>query len=1161
MLCIRVCMIGFYVPEKFLCRKSRRDHKKSDVLSDLYSARIAECITAISAKDRMNYKEIAVKIHKNSLWFVLLMGGMFLLLLAACNPTTPPTFTPTAEPTATMTSTPTSTPSPTPSPTPTPDPATFIEEAEAKFWQSDLEEAAALYQQALTVQPDYVPAYIGLSLLEISRSVMDFEQSLHYAQKAVDADPESAAAHTTLAYVYAAQKKGAEALEEAQKAVALDPQNAYGQAILARAYLLDRRYAEAKEAAETAYTLDPASVYAAYALASVYEDMADFPRARAVYEHVVALKPDFFDVYQDIGWHWLNRERYDLAEAAFEKALELAPHNQETLLALARLSAEKRDYETANSWLDKAAALNLEEAPVYLERGYLFRQQNKYDEALEQFNRAAKLMPEAYAARLAIGYAYFGKEECSRAEREFQSAAEAQPRFAGPQIGIGFAKFCSGDAAKALTYFRKAIQLEPYNAWAHQGMGDAYALQERWEESAKAYVEAIRLSPAPASLHAALAAWYLEQEKTEEAEAEFQLAADLNPYLPSPLIGLARIWSDQQEARALTTIQKAAALDGSNQEARYLLGLLKVLQNDSSSGATLLESVLDKDPEKAHAHYFLGIAYTQMGRYREAKKELETFQTLANVQQNYQLQNFITALDKGFKLSEDKAIEQMLELFDQFTKVKPKIVIAGTSGATRVMTMTIPLSATDLSAENTTALYSKIGITAAIVGLRVPQIDPPVEGGVLMQYERNGKVQFTVRVTFENLQRFFYGWLGGQQFAAKLEFSQMLTSGAKTSLKQVERQIAEIRELDLKKSVPSETMTKEELREDISTSIDREASTALENDKTMFELLGLIEPSLDLQELLVDVRTEQTAGFYRLDEDKFYIVETQQQSAADQTTIAHEYVHALQDQHFDLTALGDDESDGDRRLAFRALMEGDATLATILYAEEHVPVIDLLHLISSAGGIESEAMESSPMFIQQILTFPYSQGLAFVKALYDRDKWDEVNAAYASPPQSTEQILHPERYWDGDVPTPVSLGDLVTQLDGAWTELDSDVLGELGLRLTLAAHAGPVLAAQAAEGWDGDRYALLQAGETHVLVVSTIWDNEKEATEFFNLYRATLAHRRDFIQDVPSLVGEISAYRWLADNRCAYAAQEGERVTLLMSTTCAALDQVLAVLP
>ena len=163
----------------------------------------------------------------------------------------------------------------------------------------------------------------------------------------------------------------------------------------------------------------------------------------------------------------------------------------------------------------------------------------------------------------------------------------------------------------------------------------------------------------------------------------------------------------------------------------------------------------------------------------------------------------------------------------------------------------------------------------------------------------------------------------------------------------------------------------------------------------------------------------------------------------------------------------------DQSLAYRALVEGDATLATILYMEETIPIMDQLDASSQAGGFDSEALEAAPDFISEISTFPYIKGLEFVMALYQRDGWDYVNQAYADLPQSTEHILHPETYFDGDKPVEVALQDFSATLGDEWQEVEANVLGELGIQLAVAEHLGPAAAMRAAEGWGGDRYVLL----------------------------------------------------------------------------------------
>lgn len=171
-----------------------------------------------------------------------------------------------------------------------------------------------------------------------------------------------------------------------------------------------------------------------------------------------------------------------------------------------------------------------------------------------------------------------------------------------------------------------------------------------------------------------------------------------------------------------------------------------------------------------------------------------------------------------------------------------------------------------------------------------------------------------------------------------------------------------------------------------------------------------------------------------------------------------------------------------------------------------------------------------------------------------------VDEAYDAPPQSTEQVLHPERYREEDVPREVALPDLAAELRGDWQEVENDVLGELGLRLALAEHMAPAAAMLAAEGWAGDRYALLQhgSGGAVVLVMRTYWDDQDEADEFWALYRVCMDHRVGYSEDVRELIGEVHSRWWLSEEGSVFARQEDRYVTIILGPDEETVNQVLA---
>jgi hypothetical protein len=143
------------------------------------------------------------------------------------------------------------------------------------------------------------------------------------------------------------------------------------------------------------------------------------------------------------------------------------------------------------------------------------------------------------------------------------------------------------------------------------------------------------------------------------------------------------------------------------------------------------------------------------------------------------------------------------------------------------------------------------------------------------------------------------------------------------------------------------------------------------------------------------------------------------------------------------------------------------------------------------------------------MLFPYEQGLLFVDYLYSEGGYPGVNAAFENLPQSTEQILHPERYLEGEAPQLVSLPPLTGTLEADWQFVDENVLGEFFLSVYLEQYVNSNDAASAADGWGGDRYAVYYRPDDDglVLVYRIMWDSASDAKEFHNTYR-TLGQNR-----------------------------------------------------
>jgi hypothetical protein len=286
--------------------------------------------------------------------------------------------------------------------------------------------------------------------------------------------------------------------------------------------------------------------------------------------------------------------------------------------------------------------------------------------------------------------------------------------------------------------------------------------------------------------------------------------------------------------------------------------------------------------------------------------------------------------------------------------------------------------------------------------------------------------------------------------------------------------------------------------------------------KTMVQW-GLIAPDFRLKEFVLDLLTEQAAGYYDPKQRTFFIADWLPQ-LVQKPVMAHELVHALQDQHYDLQGHFDLVKDqSDLTLARKALIEGDAMAVMLAYLLEplgmsmdDLPDMQaILQASSSLIGDQFQVYARAPLILRQQLVFPYVHGLAFIKAALAHGGWEGLESVYQRPPVSTAQVMHPEKYFAAPParPSEVTLDLPEADLGTAWKKLKHDVLGEFLLSVVLQQFLPEDEARQSAAGWRGDRYELFEHQDTGrlLLVCVTAWDTPEDATEFFHSYTKLLA--------------------------------------------------------
>jgi hypothetical protein len=272
----------------------------------------------------------------------------------------------------------------------------------------------------------------------------------------------------------------------------------------------------------------------------------------------------------------------------------------------------------------------------------------------------------------------------------------------------------------------------------------------------------------------------------------------------------------------------------------------------------------------------------------------------------------------------------------------------------------------------------------------------------------------------------------------------------------------------------------------------------------IFKALGLLPADASLKDIYLELQGSQVIGYYDPTVDELFIVSRSGTlGPTERVTYAHEFTHELQDRHFDLESLGLEEAfdEGDRALAVLGLVEGDAVSAQTTWMLEHLTPAELGQVAAEGADPEMLAiLARTPAILLETSLFPYQAGAAFVTSLLADGGYEAVDAAFDRLPESTEQVLHPDKYEAGEAPIGVTVpDDLASRFGAGWTLDGQDTLGELQLRIWLREGGlkGDV-AREATEGWGGDRLALLATpgGGGDVVVLVTEWDSARDAGEF-----------------------------------------------------------------
>lgn len=361
--------------------------------------------------------------------------------------------------------------------------------------------------------------------------------------------------------------------------------------------------------------------------------------------------------------------------------------------------------------------------------------------------------------------------------------------------------------------------------------------------------------------------------------------------------------------------------------------------------------------------------------------------------------------------------------------------------------------------------------------------------------------------------------------------------GAPQSIEALMAHTARLRDRAFLQSVQWEVVPPAQMRAQFAEAQMDEAEIAL--SEKVLKKFGLIPASMNLRRVLEGMLGEQVVGYYDPKTKRLYALDT---SALPEShllgpgsdtlelnhTLVHELTHALQDQHFDLETFIDEEALArgdilDDEIAARlALAEGDAMMVGLDFSFPFpgaqtgtslaLPpgMLDTLMEATMAPDMPGmTALAAAPPYLRNSLFFPYTMGFKFAVQLRRARGWGGVDEAYGRAPESTEQIMHVEKYLTPDRPTRVPPIEFAPVLGPQWRPERPANMGELDVRLLMQEYLGVEAAVRIGSGWDGDRLFVFSHTDTGEVAVvwPSVWDTPAEAAEFAAGYVAVLTQR------------------------------------------------------
>lgn len=340
-------------------------------------------------------------------------------------------------------------------------------QADALLDAGRLQDARALYQEILTIDPEYVEAWLMVAALDAESGAV--ESALACCERVLQLAPDNAEAYSMQGRLLASQGKLHAARDSLFRSVELDKDDGESWGALAGLFLKLGDFSEAARCSRASVKLLPRFLDGYINLGNALAGMGHSQDAYEAYIQAIALQEENVLARQGVALSLEQMQKWEDAKKAYQKTLEKLPGNLDCITGLARVYCALGEWDAAEQLL----------AP------------------------ASTAFPADARLHQVMGRLYFGKKSTEKAEFHYRQATLLAPDRVTAWVDLGNFMQELQRMDDALTHYRQALKISAQHPDVHFNIGVCYQRQNRFVEALHHLEQAIENRPDFVDAH-----WY-----------------------------------------------------------------------------------------------------------------------------------------------------------------------------------------------------------------------------------------------------------------------------------------------------------------------------------------------------------------------------------------------------------------------------------------------------------------------------------------------------------------------------------------------------------------------------------------------------------------------------------------------------------------------------